>query len=433
MAVMIAERTLSINSLTASIGKRSRFAVAALVLHGLVLFLPLLTGAGEAEIPPPTTERRAAFLAAVEGPWEGQARVTPTGPRPYDMTFVRTTHSFPLPGTCGIKAARQDSTGSTAIWERLTDALATAGGEAALQALANQSLGFAYQFQGDYHRAIDCLGQTMASLDSAQRPERFGRSTLPVVTSRTWLVMCHAELEMFTEGRTLGEEGLRIAEAVDHPASLMVASWGLGLLFLRQGDLPRALPRLERAVGLCQDANLPVYFPLMASPLGTAYTMGGRVTNAVPLLAQAMEQTMAMERADFQALCHLFLGEAHLLAGRLEEAHALAEEALALARAHQERGHRAYALRLLGEIAMRREPPERDLAEAHCRQALALAEELGMRPLQAHCHRGLGKLYAKVGRRAEARAALSAAVELYRAMEMTLWLPQAEAALAQMR
>ena len=98
---------------------------------------------------------------------------------------------------------------------------------------------------------------------------------------------------------------------------------------------------------------------------------------------------------------------------------------------HQERGHQAYALRLLGDIAARREPPESEQAEAHYRQALALAEELGMRPLQAHCHRGLGTLYAKTGRREQARAELSAAIELYRAMDMTFWLPQAEAALAQ--
>ena len=242
---------------------------------------------------------------------------------------------------------------------------------------------------------------------------------------------CHAELGTFAEGRALGEEGLRIAEAVAHPGSLMVASWGIGLLSLRQGDLPRALPLLERAVGICQDADLPAWFPRMAAALGAAYTLAGRVADAVPLLTQAMEQATAMEMVDFQAFCRLSLGEAHLLAGRLEEAHALAEHALALAREHQERGHQAYALRLLGEIAARREPPERDQAEAHYRQALALAEELGMRPLVAHCHLGLGKLYAKIGRRAEARSELSTAIELYRAMEMTFWLPQAEAALAQ--
>jgi hypothetical protein len=120
-----------------------------------------------------------------------------------------------------------------------------------------------------------------------------------------------------------------------------------------------------------------------------------------------------------------------MLTGRLEEAHALAEGALALARAHQERGLQAYALRLLGEIAARRHPSESTQGEAHYRQALALADELGMRPLQAHCRLGLGKLYAPTGPRQQAHAELSAAIELYRAMDMTFWLPQAEAALAQ--
>ncbi len=101
------------------------------------------------------------------------------------------------------------------------------------------------------------------------------------------------------------------------------------------------------------------------------------------------------------------------------------------ARTHQERGHEAYALRLLGDIATHRDPPEVEEAEASYRQALALAEELGMRPLQAHCHLGLGTLYAKTGQREQAHAELSAAIDLYRAMDMTFWLPQAEAALAQ--
>ena len=174
-------------------------------------------------------------------------------------------------------------------------ALATASGDVVLHALANHYLGIAYQAQGDYRRAIDCFGQTVASLDGARRRERFGQVFLPAVISRAWLAWCHAELGTFAEGRALGDEGLRIAEAVAHPASLMFASWGIGLLSLRQGDLPRALPLLERAVGICQDADLPVYFPWMAAALGAAYTLGGRVADAVPLLTQAMEQTIAME------------------------------------------------------------------------------------------------------------------------------------------
>jgi tetratricopeptide (TPR) repeat protein len=142
-----------------------------------------------------------------------------------------------------------------------------------------------------------------------------------------------------------------------------------------------------------------------------------------------MEQLTAMERGGTQAFGSFALGEMQVSTGRLEEAQALAEQDLALARAHQQRGNKAYALRLLGEIAARREPPVVEQAETHYRQALALAEELGMRPLVAHCHRGLGTLYATTGQREQAHTELAAAIDLYRAMDMTFWLPQTEAAL----
>ena len=272
----------------------------------------------------------------------------------------------------------------------------------------------------------------MVSLDGAQRRERFGQVFLPAVQCRAFLAWCHAELGAFAEGSALGDEGLRIAEVVDHPGSLMLAYYSIGLLSLRQGDLPRALPRLERAMGICQEADLPVYFAWMAAALGAAYTLGGRVTDAVPLLTQAMEQAIATERVVYQGLCSLSLGEAHLQASCLEEAQALAERALALAREHQERGNEVYALRLLGDTAARcDEPLESERAAAHYCQALALADELGMRPLVAHCHLGLGMLYRKIGRGEQCRHELSTALALYRAMDMLFWLPQAEAALAE--
>jgi len=304
-------------------------------------------------------------------------------------------------------------------------ALATAGGDVVQHALANQYLGMAYQAQGDYRRAIDCLGQTVVSLDGAQHHERFGRFILPAVNARVYLAWCHAALGMFPEGSTLGDEGLRIAEAVAHPGSLIWAYYGIGALALCQGDLPRALPLLERAIGICQDARLPLLVPPIAAALGTAYALSGRVVDALPLLEQAVKQDI------YYALRVVRLGEAYLLAGRLEDAHALVEGALALARTHQERGNEAWALQLLGEIAAHRHPPEAALAEATYRQSLALADELGMRPLVAHCHFGLGTLYLKMAQWEQARAELSAAITLYRAMEMPFWLPQAEAALVE--
>jgi tetratricopeptide (TPR) repeat protein len=307
--------------------------------------------------------------------------------------------------------------------------LATASGDSVLEALANQTLGSPYWAQGNYRRAIDCYTQAAAFFDGGRRHERFGIDVLPAVTTRSRLARCYAELGMFAEGRAFGEAGLQIAEAVAHPASRMIALHEIGLLALRQGDLSRALPLLERAVSLCHEADLPGWFPMVADTLGAAYTLAGRVANAVPLLTQAMEQLTAMERGGTQAFGSFALGEMQVSTGRLEEAQALAEQDLALARAHQQRGNKAYALRLLGEIAARREPPVVEQAETHYRQALALAEELGMRPLVAHCHRGLGTLYATTGQREQAHTELAAAIDLYRAMDMTFWLPQTEAAL----
>jgi tetratricopeptide (TPR) repeat protein len=174
-----------------------------------------------------------------------------------------------------------------------------------------------------------------------------------------------------------------------------------------------------------------VWFPEAAAALGYAYACAGRVAEAFPLLEQAEQRGAAMGTMGGQSLWVGYVSEAYLLAGRMQEALQRAGRALALARAHKERGHEAWALRLLGEIAAHQAPPEVEPAEYHYRQALALADELGMRPLVAHCHLGLGTWYTKIGRREEASAELYTAIELYRAMEMTFWLPQAKAALGQ--
>jgi tetratricopeptide (TPR) repeat protein len=261
-----------------------------------------------------------------------------------------------------------------------------------------------------------------------------GRSDTPSlrsVVSRTWLVWSLAELGAFPEGIVRAREGIKIAEAINRPDSLINAYSGIGFLFLRKGDLSEAISLLERGFGFYQDWQIPLLFPLVASALGAAYALSGRVAEALPLLEQAVAHAASMKVMDFQSYRLACLGEAHLLSGRTDEAMALAVHALGLSGAHKERGWEAYALRLLGDIAAQREPPEVEHAEEHYRQALVLAEELGMRPLVAHCHFGLGTLYTKISRRDQAGAELCTAIELFRAMEMTFWLTRAEHTLAQ--
>jgi tetratricopeptide (TPR) repeat protein len=252
------------------------------------------------------------------------------------------------------------------------------------------------------------------------------------VHSRTWLVRCLAELGAFAEGVTCGEEALRIAETLEYPHGLITACQGLGFLYLRKGDLHKAIPLLERGLELCRVANILFWLPLVASMLSSAYTLSGRVAEALPLLRQALAQTASMGvTAYHQWRVVYWLSEAYPLVDRTGEGLEVVRRAVQLSRAHKERGAEAWTLRLLGERHWHQESPEVAPAEDSYREALGLASTLGMRPLQAHCHLGLGTLCAKIGRREEARIELAAAIELYRAMDMTLWLPEAQTALAQ--
>jgi tetratricopeptide (TPR) repeat protein len=298
-----------------------------------------------------------------------------------------------------------------------------------VQVATNLLLGRAHYHLGDYRRAMDFLGWTVASTKGSLRHERFGLAGPVSVTSLTWLVCCLAELGAFGEGSARGDEGVQIAEAVDLPYGLINAYFGVGYLHLRKGELPKAIAMLERALPLCQ--LVPIWFPWSASALGAAYALSGRVTEALPLLEQAVEQAASTKLMASHALQVAWLSESHLLASRMEKAITLAHHALDLSREHQERGNQAYALRLLGDIAARRDPLESEPTVAHYQQALTLADALGMRPLQAHCHRGLGTLYAGLGQWEQARSELGAARDLYQAMAMTFWLPQVEAVLAQ--
>jgi tetratricopeptide (TPR) repeat protein len=310
-------------------------------------------------------------------------------------------------------------------------AIAEALGDVGVQVTATYILGQVYHLLGDYCQAIELLGRNVACLEGELLHAYFGPGVPPSVSSRTSLVNCLAELGEFAEGIARSEEGVRIAEAVAHPMSFIFAYACVGRLYLHKGDVQKAIPALERALAFCQGVNFLYLFCNAASTLGTAYTRAERVAEAMPLLEQAVQQATTISVQSGQSRRLASLSEATLLADRPEEALSLAQQALELARTHKERGNEAWILRLLGEIAAQREPLEVEHTATHYRQALALAEELGMRPLQAHCHCGLGTLYAKSGRPEQAGPELSTAIALYRAMEMTFWLPQAEAALAQ--
>jgi len=305
--------------------------------------------------------------------------------------------------------------------------IAEALGDFPLQIDVNFHLGLAYNSLGDYRRALKCLGRNVAFLQGELVRERFGMSGLPSVFSRSWSVNCFAELGEFAEATAPGEEAVQIAETVDHAFSIIRAYLERGSLYLQKGDSPKAIPLLERGLGVCQARQILFLFPWIASALGHAYALAGRAAEALSLLEQAAERDASMRLVAHQSIRVAYLSEAYLLAGRIDDATRFARRALELSRNHKERGHEAWALRLLGEIASHPDPPDVETAEGHYRQALALATELGMRPLIAHCHLGIGKLHGRTGKRQEAQEHLATATTMYREMDMRFWLDEAGA------
>jgi tetratricopeptide (TPR) repeat protein len=300
-----------------------------------------------------------------------------------------------------------------------------------LQVRANTTLGRIYVSLGDYRRAVDCFRKNVVYLEDEPLREYTREVIRSCISSCTWLGRCCAELGAFAEGVTFAEKALRVAEATKDAYQAIAVHRDIGHVYLCKGDFYKAIPTLERGLELCQVRETPVLFPIMAALLGYGYSLTGRHAEALPLLEQALERAVSMRLEYARSLWITLLGEVDLLTGHLTDATDHARHALHLSRHRKERGYQAYTLRLLGEIAARRHPPDVEEAEASYQEALTLANELGMRPLQAHCHLGLGTLYSQMGRVEQARTELATAITLYRSMEMTFWLPQAEAALAQ--
>jgi tetratricopeptide (TPR) repeat protein len=306
-------------------------------------------------------------------------------------------------------------------------ALAAALGDSALQEEASHRLGQIYYAIGDFGRATELLRRNVAAADR----EAATPSTDVRIQSQAWLARTLGALGAFAEGRRHGEEALRLATLEGRGLTPIMVHACLGDLYLVQGDLEHAIQVLEPGLALCRASGNRNVLRQIAASLGYAYALQGHLAEGCALLEEAISESIRTGGLLELAYLVAWLSEVCRLAGHGEEARQHARQALDLARQHKERANEAYALHQLGVVQAHADPPNAEEAEAHYQQALALANELGMRPFVAHCHLGLGRLYFQTGRGAQACTALTAAIDLYRAMDMTFWLPQAEAALAQ--
>jgi DNA-binding SARP family transcriptional activator len=283
-------------------------------------------------------------------------------------------------------------------------------------------LGVIRFWMGDYRAAVEALKEAELRGHGLARTLRWAGAIA------IWQVFALVELGEFDEAQACADRGFRAGEELNHHHSRALAASCHGIIALARGDAEPAIPALERAVRLIVEGQYNVIFPVAAARLGQAYLLGGRVDEALNVLQEAVQRELS-GALPTHTWCSLLLGEACLHAGRMDEARQLAEQSLATAQRNGERGTQARGRWLLGEIAARDEAGDLEEAERQYREALGLATELGMRPLAAGCHLGLGTLYRRAGKRQDGERHLSTAVTMYREMNMRSWLEGAAAEL----
>ncbi len=309
-------------------------------------------------------------------------------------------------------------------------AIGEAQADVALQVVANSYLGRVYVARGECREGVRHCEAALALIPEGLAQERFGQALIPGSAALDTLARALGALGRFAEAFGRLREAMHIAEEAGHVFSLVFPLFSLGTLKLDQGDFASAVASLERGLDLCRTREVAYLLHDFAWALGAAYHGTGRRAEGVALMEDAARGSAGRPAPLAQWAGRVgALGGAYLLDGRLADATRIAQDGLAAARQRGQRGVEGHVLRLLGDIAAHPDRVEVDTAETHYRQALAMAEALKLRPLVAHCHLGLGKLYCRTGDQAKAEEHLATATAMYREMDMGFWLEQAEAAL----
>ena len=304
-----------------------------------------------------------------------------------------------------------------------------------LRILSTSYLVNANSLLGEYDRVAALATDNLAVLPIEWVYESFGRGANPLSAhDRVWLTFSLAELGRFTEAAEHTAEAIRIISRASSPYAVGWAHLGAGVLHLLRGDWARAHPPIEQAIAAMKAGNTPLALDISVVCSAWVLAQLGETSEARSRLREGEELVDRHAASGFvgpRAQRHRFLGRAAFALGQLDQARRLAE-ALLESSPHQP-GWAAHALHLLGDVAAHPDRFDAESGEAHYRKALALAQPRGMRPLVAHCHFGLGKLYRHTRKRKQAQQHLTTATVMYRDMDMRFWLEQADAERRQLR
>ena len=293
---------------------------------------------------------------------------------------------------------------------------------------ASYALGQAYWYRGDLEHAAEILLPSATRVSSGVRHRNAGTTGSATVLCVGCLANTYSFLGRFEQAFAASAAALAAAAETKRPYDLSYARIARGLAYLTKGEFAPAIEDFEEGLRICRTGEIHLLVPATARYLARAYAYVSRTDEALPLIEEALRLSNAQKLGSLQAWCESSFAFAHLAAGSWREAEKAASLALEHARRHGYRPVEVLALRTLALALARSTPSELARAEGLCHEALAIADKIAMRPEVAHCRAELAQIIAQDGRRAEAQPELAAAIKLYRAMGMTWYIAQAEAA-----
>jgi class 3 adenylate cyclase/tetratricopeptide (TPR) repeat protein len=291
-------------------------------------------------------------------------------------------------------------------------AIAEAAQDRPIQALARQYIGQSYHACGQYARAERELARNLDASSDELGPTSY-------ISSRAWLAFSLSDRGEFDIAERHVSAAQRAADESHHVYNQLIALTFCGLVAVRRGNVARAVLPLQRSFAICRNRGLTVWQPVSSSLLGLALVGLGDAQHGLRLLEDGVSLSKQLGVRAYLSAWTGNLAQGLLAAGERERARITAREALELAREGGERGHEAYALWLLAGIERSQETYEK---------ALAIALELGMRPLAAQTRLDLGHHLVATGEPARGEEQIALARQLFERMNMHPWMDSWQAA-----
>jgi tetratricopeptide (TPR) repeat protein len=298
-------------------------------------------------------------------------------------------------------------------------------GDLKLRLLATSMLEQTHFYRGEYQQVVGFATDNLAALPSEWANEHFGMTVPISVLNHAWLTMSLAELGRFADAAKYEAKVIEIAEQTQHAFTIGWAYLAASMPHLLQGDWQRARSFVEHWITTSRSGNVAIHLPWAVAASAWTLAQLGEPTEALERVHEAerlLDEQAAGGIVALRGWAYHAAGRACMLLGRLDEARRFGQRAVQTSQ--RQPSVAAHALHLLGDIATIPDRFDPQAGETHYRQALAIAQEHGMRPLVAYCQFGLGKLYHRAGKAKEAAEARAAARGMFHDMDMAFWLGQ---------